>query len=176
MSTSGPPSTPPPSPTGQPAPISDLAKQTRLVRSGANWFIWIAGLSLVNSVLFVAGSNWAFFLGLGATQFSDAFGKEIITGTTGEVVALAVDVVIAAIFVGLGLMSRNGALWSFIVGAVLLVLDALFLAFVTDWGAVAFHGLALFFIIRGIQAVRQLAALRTAAALPYGTVPPITPR
>ena len=76
-----------------------MAKQAQLVRSGANWFIWIAGLSLVNSVLFVAGSDWAFFLGLGATQFSDAFGKEIITGTAGEVVALVVDVVIAAIFV-----------------------------------------------------------------------------
>ena len=148
----------------------------QLVRSGANWFIWIAGLSLVNSVLFVAGSNWSFFLGLGATQFSDVFGKEIITGTTGEVLALAVDAVIAGIFVGLALLSRNGALWSFIVGMVLIVLDALLLVWVTDWAAVAFHGLALFFVVRGFQAARQLATLRTAAALPAGIVPPITPR
>ena len=176
MSTSGPPSTPPPSPPGPQPAANETAKQAQLVRSGANWFIWIAGLSLVNSVLFVAGSNWAFFLGLGATQFSDAFGKEIITGTMGEVVALIVDVVIAAIFVGLGLMSRNGALWSFIVGMVLLVLDALLLVWVQDWAAVAFHALALFFVIRGFQAARQLAALRTAGALPPGTVPPITPR
>jgi len=153
-----------------------MAKHTQEVRSGANWFIWIAGLSLVNSVLFVAGSNWAFFLGLGATQFVDEFGKVIITGTTGEVLALAVDVVIAAIFVGLALMSRNGALWSFIVGMVLLVLDALLLVWVQDWAAVAFHALALFFIVRGFQAARRLAALRTSAALPSGIVPPITPR
>jgi len=176
VSTSGPPSTPPPSPPGPQPAVNETAKQAQLVRSGANWFIWIAGLSLVNSVLFVAGSNWAFFLGLGATQFSDAFGKEIITGTTGEVVALIVDVVIAAIFVGLGLMSRSGALWSFIVGMVLIVLDALLLVWVQDWAAVAFHALALFFVIRGFQAARQLATLRTAAALPSGTVPPITPR
>jgi hypothetical protein len=153
-----------------------MAKQAQLSRAGANWLIWIAGLSLVNSVLFVAGSNWAFFLGLGATQFVDAFGKEIITGTTGQVLALAVDVVIAGIFVGLGLVSRNGAQWSFIVGMVLLVLDALLLAFVTDWAAVAFHGLALFFIVRGFQASRRLAAMRTAGDLPAGIVPPITPR
>jgi len=153
-----------------------MAKQIQLVRAGANWFIWIAGLSLVNSVLFIAGSNWAFFLGLGATRFVDAFGDLVITGTTGHVLALAVDVVVAGIFVGLGLVSRNGALWSFIVGTVLLVLDALLLAAVTDWGAVAFHGLALFFVIRGFQASRRLAALRTASASPYGIVPPITPR
>jgi len=175
MSTSGPPSTPPPNPTGPPT-VSPMAKHTQLVRSGANWFIWIAGLSLVNSVLFVTGSHWSFFLGLAATQVSDEFGKVIITGTTGVAVALAIDVVIAAIFVGLGLMSRSGALWSFIVGMVLLVLDALLLVWVQDWAAVAFHALALFFIVRGFQAARQLAALRTSAALPPGMVPPITPR
>ena len=175
MSTSGPPSTPPPSPTGPPT-VSPMAKHTQLVRSGANWFIWIAGLSLVNSLLFVTGSHWSFFLGLAATQVSDEFGKVIITGTTGVAVALAIDVVIAAIFVGLGLMSRSGALWSFIVGMVLIVLDALLLVWVQDWAAVAFHALALFFVFRGFQAARQLAGLRTSAALPPGMVPPITPR
>ena len=90
--------------------------------------------------------------------------------------ALAIDVVIAAIFVGLGLMSRSGALWSFIVGMVLIVLDALLLVWVQDWAAVAFHALALFFVFRGFQAARQLAGLRTSAALPPGMVPPITPR
>ena len=176
MSTTGPPSTTPPGPAGPPPAVIEMAKQAQLVRSGANWLIWVAGLSLVNSVLFVAGSNWSFFLGLGATQFSDAIGKEIITGTTGEVLALAVDVVIAGIFAGLGFVSRNGAQWSFIVGMVLLGLDALLLAWVSDWAAVAFHGLALYFIVRGFRASRRFAALRTAAALPAGIVPPITPR
>jgi len=148
----------------------------QLIRSGANWFIWIAGLSLVNSVLFAVGSNWSFFLGLGATQFVDAFGNEIITGTTGEVLALIVDVLIAGIFVGIALVARNGAQWSFIVGMVLVVLDALLLVWVTDWAAVAFHGLALYFMVRGFQASRRLAALQTSAQLPPGIVPPITPR
>jgi hypothetical protein len=153
-----------------------MGGQVRLIRSGANWFIWIAGLSLVNSVLFAIGSNWAFFLGLGATQFVDAFGKEIITGTTGQVLALVVDVLIAGIFVGIAFVARNGTQWAFILGMVLVVLDALLLAWVTDWAAVAFHGLALYFMVRGFQASRRLAALRTAAPLQPGIVPPITPR
>jgi hypothetical protein len=160
-----------------PAPFpTEATRQLQLIRSGANWFIWIAGLSLVNSALFAIGSNWAFFLGLGATQFVDAFGKEIITGTTGQVLALAVDVLIAGMFVGIALLARNGAQWSFILGMVLIVLDALLLAWVTDWAAVAFHGLALYFIVRGFRASRRLATLRTAAQLPPGIVPPITPR
>jgi hypothetical protein len=176
MSTSGPPGTPPPTPTGPPSAVATTAKLTQDVRAGANWFIWIAGLSLVNTVLFLAGSHWNFFLGLAATQVADEFGKVVITGTTGTVISLAIDVVIAAIFVGLALMARNSALWAFIVGMALIVLDALLLLLVQDWAAIAFHALALFFIVRGFQAARQLAALRTAAALPPGTVPPITPR
>src|SRR2546428_11801124 len=114
MSTSGPPSTPPPSPTGPPPAVTEMAKHAQLVRSGANWFIWIAGLSLVNSVLFVAGSDWAFFLGLGATPFSDAFGKENITRTKGGVVALVVGVVIPGIFVWLRLDFRDCSLLCFV--------------------------------------------------------------
>jgi hypothetical protein len=106
----------------------------------------------------------------------DAFGKEIITGTTGQVLALVVDVLIAGIFVGIAAVSRNGVLWAFIVGMVLVVLDALLLASITDWAAVAFHGLALYFMFRGFQASRRLAGLRTAAQLTPGIVPPITPR
>ncbi|HKV30766.1 MAG TPA: hypothetical protein VJT14_07105, partial [Candidatus Dormibacteraeota bacterium] len=64
MSTVDPPGTTPPVPAGPPPAVVEMARQTQLVRSGANWLIWIAGLSLVNSVLFVAGSNWSFFLGL----------------------------------------------------------------------------------------------------------------
>ena len=28
-------------------------------RGGAGWFFWIAGLSLINSVVILAGSDWA---------------------------------------------------------------------------------------------------------------------
>src|SRR5882724_7167667 len=42
-------------------------------KRGANWFYWIAGLSLVNSVLFVAGANVHFLAGLGLTEIVDVF-------------------------------------------------------------------------------------------------------
>jgi fatty acid desaturase len=73
MSTTDPPNAAGSASAGPPRAPSPAAGQLRLIRSGANWFIWIAGLSLVNSALFAIGSNWAFFLGLGATQFVDAF-------------------------------------------------------------------------------------------------------
>jgi hypothetical protein len=37
------------------------------MKSGANWFYWIAALSLVTSVISLAGGTWGFFVSLGVT-------------------------------------------------------------------------------------------------------------
>lgn len=146
------------------------------MRAGANWFFWVAGLSLVNSVLFLTGSSWGFAIGLGITDAANAFGQVAITGTTGLVVAGMFDVVVAAGFAGLGLMAREGARRAFIVGMVVYGLDALLLVWATDWLSVAFHGLALFYIYRGFQASRLLPAHAPVSTLPPGMAPPIQPR
>ena len=110
-----------------------------------------------------------------ALQAADAFGSVVIAGTTGTVIALLFDAVVAAGFAGLGLAARNGASWAFIVGMSIYGLDALLLAWATDWLSVAFHGLALFFLFNGFRASRQLAAARAAALIPPGIAPPLTP-
>ena len=49
-------------PTG-PATTNDASAVARL-KSGASWFYWIAGLSLINSISAAAGSTWRFIVGL----------------------------------------------------------------------------------------------------------------
>src|SRR5438874_281417 len=83
-----------------------------------------------------------------ALQAADSFGSVVITGTTGTVIALLFDAVVAAGFAGLGLAARKAASWAFIVGMSIYGLDALLLAWATDWLSVAFHGLALFSLQR----------------------------
>jgi hypothetical protein len=162
--------------TNPPTANPEVGRLLLQVRSSANWFFFIAGLSIINSVLFAAGSRFIFVVGLAFMQISDEFGAIVITGTAGHVVSLLIDAVIAGLFVGLGLISRKGTAWSFIVGIAIYTLDALLLLWVTDWLSVAFHALALFFLFQGFRASRQLAAIRAAAQTPPGTVPPITPR
>jgi hypothetical protein len=146
------------------------------MRSGAKWFLWVAGLSLVNSVLFWTGSTWGFAIGLGLTDAANAFGEVLITGTTGLVVALIVDALIAGAFAGLWQMASKGAGWAFIVGMVVYGLDALIMLWATDWLSLAFHGLALYFIYRGLRACRALAAAAAISSVPPGMAPPIHPR
>src|SRR5438309_5023173 len=42
------------------------------IKRGANWFYWIAGLSIINSVAFASGANFHFLAGLGVTEVADA--------------------------------------------------------------------------------------------------------
>src|SRR5690349_21130602 len=51
-----------------------------VMHRGANWFYWIAGLSLVNSAIFAFGGQVSFILGLSYTQVIDVFSDAIVAG------------------------------------------------------------------------------------------------
>lgn len=51
----------------------DSAERQQLeqrMKSGANWFYWIAALSLVTSIISLAGGDWGFLVSLGVTQLA----------------------------------------------------------------------------------------------------------
>ncbi len=136
---------------------------------GGDWFFWIAGFSIINSVLAFANASIHFVIGLGTTEVFDSgalgFGKGI---------DIALDVLSAAFYVLYGFFARQGARWAFVVGAIFYALDGVLLLVFKDWLAVAFHAYALYRIFQGFQAAQQLAVLRTQSASfgNTGYVPP----
>jgi hypothetical protein len=142
------------------------AKQTQV---GGDWFFWIAGFSIVNSVLAQMNASIHFVIGLGTTEVFDS-------GVLGipKAAVLALDLLAAAFYVLYGFFARKGARWAFIVGAVFYLLDGLLLLTVKDWLAVAFHAYALYRIFQGFQAAQQLAVLQKQSAgfAATGYVPP----
>lgn len=132
----------------------DTVKLESRLRSGANWFFWIAGLSVVNSVILVAGGSWNFIIGLGTTQLAVALTGE--AGIAGKVLGLLVSLLIAGVFIVFGIFARKRQTWSFIVGMVFYGMDGLLFLVVKDVLSIAFHVLALFFIFNGLRAARQL--------------------
>jgi hypothetical protein len=129
------------------------------MRSGASWFYWIAGLSLINSITHLSGSGFGFALGLGITQVFDEIGSHV--GGGGKGIVLALDVLVAGLFVFFGIFGHKGHTWAFIVGIVLFVLDSVLVLIAQAWISAALHGLVLFYLFRGMQACRELN--RTAA-------------
>src|SRR5919206_1149276 len=129
--------------------------------SGANWFFWIAGLSLVNSVIAHASGRWSFLVGLGMTQVVDgiAIGLSEQLGGAATAVALVLDLVVAGIFVGIGLFARKGLLWAFVLGLFIYALDGLIFVFVQEWLSIAFHAFVIFRLYQGFAACKKLRAL-----------------
>ena len=124
-------------------------------RSGAQWFYWVAALSLINSVLALTGQDWRFILGLGVTQLIQELAAESAHGgTTSGLVSL---VVIAGIAL-LGNRAIAGHGWAFVAGIVVYALDGLIFLLVQDWLGVGFHAFVVAMVVRGYLAARQLAA------------------
>ncbi len=135
--------------------------------SGAGWFFWIAGLSLINSIISLTGATWTFFLGLGITQFVDALAAYMVEGAEGNVVLIvkgvgfAIALVIAGLFILVGVLARRRARWAYILGMVLYALDALLFIWFQDYWSVGFHALVLFWLYQGLAAlgkVREMEA------------------
>jgi hypothetical protein len=104
-------------------------------KSGARWFFWIAGLSIITSLVTFGGGSFAFFLSLGSTQVIDGFARGLANdlGEGTKIVALVFDVIIAGVFALLGWFALKRHLWSFIVGMALFALDALILLAFQGW-------------------------------------------
>ena len=133
----------------------DAASAAQL-KSGASWFYWIAGLSLINSISAASGSSWRFIVGLGITQIFDEFGNQM--GSAGRWVALVLDLLAAGVFILFGVFAHKAHSWAFIVGMILFALDGLIFLLASDWIGVAFHAFVLYCLFRGFQACRALRA------------------
>ena len=143
-------------------------------RSGANWFFWIAGLSLLNSVMLHSGSNWSFIVGLGITQVIDAVALNSATGPMATAIALALDAFVAGFFVLFGVLARKRYIAAFVIGMVLYAADGLLFLMVEDWLSMGFHVLALVFIFRGMLTCRELTRLEAELAAGAAATPETT--
>ena len=132
---------------------------------GANWFFWVSGLSLVNSVILLTGGQTFFVIGLGVTLVADAIATGVAQqnpeiATAVKVFAAGFDLLVALVVAAFGWLARKRFLAVFAVGMALYLLDGLFLfVLFQDWMSVAFHAFALFCMWKGFNAYRQLGAL-----------------
>jgi hypothetical protein len=144
--------------------VSSRDALERTARIGSRWFYWIAGLSLVNTFLYYGGAPIRIALGLGFTQLVDVIVGSILPQL--YYLSLAIDVVIAAAFVGFGYLSGRADISAFLVGLVVYVIDGLLYLGLMILGrtptgivAIIWHGVAIYFIWKGLQTARELKNL-----------------
>lgn len=154
------------------------ARDAMTARNGARWFYWIAGLSLVNSVVAATGSHFMMVFGLSSTLIATYIGVQI--GGTALIAGLAVAVLVALGFLGLGWMAERGAVWAFATGIALYAADTVLTVVSGDWLSAAAHLFALALIGAGLAAFQRLrksptpAPVGVAGAVLGATPPPPT--
>jgi hypothetical protein len=112
------------------------------IRRGANWFYWIAILSVVNSVIGLGGSNARFIVGLGMTDMAGA-ARSIVS-------AIAVGGVVS-----LGYFANKRQKWAFIAGMALYAADAAILISLQQWLSAAFHAFVLYLLWEGFKRIAE---------------------
>lgn len=142
----------------------DNIRHSQLVanyNSGANWFFWIAGLTLITSLIAIGGGGIRFLISLGITQIIDgiAAGVAAETGNGAMIVGVVLDLIVTGIFVLFGWLSRQKLLWAYLIGMSVFAMDGLLSLLFGDIKSLLGHAFALFFLIRGFMAGREMLAL-----------------
>lgn len=139
-----------------------------LLKNGANWFYWIAGLSVVNSAIYVFGSKVNFISGLAITRLIDLIADASVSGGSPRVmrgVAIGLDLILVTIFALLGYYAKKAINAVFIGGMVLYLIDGLLSLFFGSLFAVGLHVLILILIFKGFMASREINRIREHNAL-----------
>lgn len=133
------------------------------IKNGANWFYWIAGLSLINTIALMANSSWNFPVGLGITQLVDAF-TITLKQTFGNIIVMAgsaINIIFAGLFVMFGYFANRQSRRMFIAGMVLNGLDAIVFLFAKDWVGFGLHVFGSVMMYRGLSAIGKLENLKS---------------
>jgi hypothetical protein len=123
------------------------------VLHGADWFFWLAILSLINTLLVFYYNLPNTPIALGITQWLDgtnAFGASMSTQSLG------LNILIAGVLAMFGLMARRGSDLAFVVGIFLYVIDAMMIIGQREFWGFGVHLIGLFFLVKGLLASRHI--------------------
>lgn len=131
-----------------PSPPRSVTKNKDSLRSSAKWFYWIAGLSLLNSIINLYNGDFTFVIGLGITQIFDAGTRY---GGLVQMITLAINLIISGTYLAIGYYASRWVSWVFLTGIILYSLDTLIVLGVHDFPLILFHCIALFALVRGYR-------------------------
>ena len=137
--------------------VENVAK----LNNGSQWFLWIFGLSAINTLILYFGGQVSFIFGLGITQIFEG----IYIGMFGEfnLLGVIISIAISGIFAVIWYFSKNLSKPAFIIGMIIYGIDALILLAFQDWLSFGVHLYALFMIFKGFQSINELKKEKTFA-------------
>src|SRR5258708_37825587 len=151
-----------PSATSQPIAVEQKSRVLLALKGSASWFVMIAGVLVVTSILEMSGPVVRFNFGSGLSQIVDALAHQ--AGSTGYVLDLIINGIIAGVFVLFWNFARKGEKWAWYLGMALYAVDGLLLLLFKDYLAIAFHAYALYRMSSGLKLLPILERLNQQSA------------
>ena len=151
-----------PAATSESVAVEQKSRVLQALKGSASWFGMIAGLSVVNSILAMGGASIRFIFGLGLSQIVDALAHQ--AGSTGYVLDLIINGIIAGVFVLFWNFARKGEKWAWYLGMAVYAVDGLLLLLFKDYLAIAFHVYALYRMSSGLKLLPILERLNQESA------------
>jgi hypothetical protein len=122
-------------------------------------FYWVAGLSMINSLINTFGGGVQFPVGLAVSQFVDGIaigiGSEFgEVKTIASIIGLVVNAGFCGLFVLLGYLGSKGSYWPMVLGIAFYSMDALLMLLFQDWIGFGFHAFILLQIFTAFNVIR----------------------
>ncbi len=134
--------------------IQAYSSELKRINSGANWFIIISVLSIINSILIHSGSEINFIFGLGSTTLLDVLIRDMGEGQS--ILWLIPQFIIAGLFFFFGYAGKKLSNSAYLIGIILYSLDALIFFLFKNYIAIGFHLFALFGMVNGFSKLLKL--------------------
>jgi hypothetical protein len=147
----------------QRAAIEQQVRWQHALKASAAWFLWVAGLSMLNSLLYLSGVRFQFIFGLGIAQLVDTLARRI--GGASFLLDIVINGFLMGAFVVFFYFGRQGKKWAFRSGMILYALDGLLMLLFKAFLGFAFHAFALFFMNGGLVAISKLRELEQSSSL-----------
>ena len=121
---------------------------------GANWFFWLAILSVINTLIVYRYQTPNTPIALAITQWLDGTSSGL--NPTMSTRSMLINLLIAGLLAGFGVLARRGSDLAFVVGIFLYVIDAMLAIGLRDVFGFGVHLLGLFFLFKGLLASRHV--------------------
>lgn len=131
------------------------------IKSAANWFYWKAGLTVVNSILAIAGVYWQFFLGLTLPQLFHGILIGISEMSPDTNVKPFQGIVLLLSLFGSGLVgffgyqAKQAKKWAFILGIVIFAFDGLLYLLTLSIFGILIHVYAIYSLSKAFSNCRK---------------------
>ena len=121
---------------------------------GANWFFWLAILSVINTLIVYQYQTPNTPIALAITQWLDGTSGGL--SPTMSTRSLVINLLIAGALAVFGLLARRGSDLAFVLGIFLYAVDAMLAIGLRDVFGFGVHLIGLFFLFKGLLASRHV--------------------